>query len=244
MRGRGGCSRASAERCACLGASKARSGAAEAIFSACVVRRCRPLEVPPQLTLDFHTQVCHQNEHCTPLRARTAPTPLSGTCTGLPLLAASGANQVWEACGATLCTPWARPPHTSSFALCHTELRGAGCAVDQPWPAAPPPNASRRSCRTSRRTPHPPAAQGRSVMTSSTGSQRSWGRCAPPAAVAAPHPYRIGPFPPPPAPHTARVLPRRLPPPPRRRRLRRRCLSPFPSPAPPPSPSPSPPSSP
>ena len=100
-------------------------------------------------------------------------------------------TQVWGSRGHSV---HSGSPNTT-FALCHTELRGAGCAVDQPWPAAPPRNASRRSSRTSRRTPHPPAAQAHSATISSIGSLRSWDRCArlplwpPPTPTVSPLPH-------------------------------------------------------
>ena len=143
------------------------------------------------------------------LRACAPPGRTLRACTGLPPSRVRREPSLGGLVGPLCAHRGPDPPHASSFALCHTELRGAGCAVDQPWPAAPPPNASRRSSRTSPRTPHPPAAQARSAMISSTGSLRSWGRCARSAAVAAPHPYHFAPSSPPPAPHTARVLPRR-----------------------------------
>ena len=83
---------------------------------------------------------------------------------------------------ATLCTAPPAAPHLP--ALPH-ELRGAG-AGHQLWRAVQLPNASRRSSRTSRRTPPRPAAQARSEMTSSTGSRRSWARCVGSAAVTRP----------------------------------------------------------
>ena len=110
-------------------------------------------------------------------------------------------TQVWGSRGHSV---HSGSPNTT-FALCHTELRGAGCAVDQPWPAAPPRNASRRSSRTSRRTPHPPAAQAHLATISSIGSLRSWDRCArlplwpPPTPTVSPLPHLH----PPPTPHAS-----------------------------------------